>query len=228
MWLEDSVHMEIYWKGVTVDGFRPENKHVRQMLRETGRPWWRYTNPKMEHAYCLHANLIKHQYHLEAENAGLARDRRCLTHFLAPSEEFPSRFSSTEKELEGDGRNKKSYYRIMVFQFPDGSCDVYKQCIENLLGKIGFRNKGSYRDRKGCEYDLKFITRNEIKHSPNHIVQIDSKLREMFDYWGNPYYYDVGWACLNDFSYRPFRNWYLYGPPGKTSIILEIDRPPRI
>jgi hypothetical protein len=206
MWLETSVSEGIDWHGVTVDGFRPKGKALMQMAQKAGIERMFYRGPRADRVYCDYGAEIKRMFHTEAKNKGLAKDDRCLTYFLVPGSEFGLDYEDLHSELKMNNENT-SAYRILIFQLPKNACEVYKNCIENLLKNIGFENKESYKDPTGCEIDLKYITRVEIKASTIHVLNLhikDPPWEKQCDRM-----YQNTWPIYRDFSYPPFEKWYL-------------------
>ncbi|MCX6815169.1 MAG: hypothetical protein NTY20_05980 [Candidatus Aenigmarchaeota archaeon] len=209
MWYETEIHEGIDWQGVTVDGFRPRGKVLKEMLQQAGMEPG-YSGFRADKAYCHYGLQIKKAFHEEAKKRGLANDDKCLTHFLVPRGEFGEDFEDIHKELKSDKSNYPSAYRIVIFQFPKNSCSAYKNCIENLLKKIEFKNKEDYRDPNGCIIDLEDITRGEIKDSIFHVLNLHIR-DPPWDKFCDADYKDA-WPIYHEFSYPPFEKWYLSLP----------------
>jgi len=206
MWLDISMRKGIDWHGIMVDGFRPKGKALMQMAQEAGIERMFYRGLRADKRYCEYGARIKRMFHAEAKNKGLAKDDKCLTYFLIPGSEFGLDYEDLHSELKLGSKNAAAY-RILIFQFPKDSCEVYKDCIENLVKNIRFESKESYRDPIACKIDLKYITRGEIRNSAIHVLNLHIK-DPPWDKHCNQTYKNT-WPIYRDFSYPPFERWYL-------------------
>jgi|GEM_PF-6658928 len=202
---ETVIHEGIDWQCVAVDGCRPKGKILQEVLHNK-RKELRQSDFKADEIYCNYALEVKKAFHQKAKSEGRAKDDKCLTHFIVPGKKFGRDFEDIHEEMKIDKSNYPSTYRIVIFQFPKNSCMVYKNCIENLLQKIGFSAKEIYREPIGCEIDLQYLTKVEVKGSSDIINNQMPEPEHDENY--NAYYKDA-WPSYRDFSYPSFEKWYL-------------------
>lgn len=209
---ETELGMGIEWQGIAVDGFRPRGKTLGEILQKAGMRT-RYRGPIGDRIYCDYGLKIKEEFHDIARKQGLARDDRCLTHFIIPGIEFGEHFEDIQKELESEKSNPLSTYRIIIFQYPKKSCDVQGKCLTNLVDRLGFKIKSDYRNPVAFKIEIECLTKQEIRGSVLDVLNL--RIRDPpWDAYYDADYKD-GWPRYRDFSYIPFESWYLSLPKDK-------------